>query len=165
MADFAKALAYTLRHEGGWSDDPADPGGATNFGITLATARRYGIKTKEELRAITKELVAEIYRDGYWRFGDINDQRVATKLFDMAVNMGQEVAVRLLAAALWLPQGAPARLDAAAVGIANAADPAALLARLCKESEAHYRIVAARRPASAKFLKGWLKRASEVPNA
>jgi lysozyme family protein len=163
MADFQKALAYTLKHEGGWSDDPDDPGGATNFGITLATARRFGVKTKEELRAISKERVAEIYEAGYWKFGGIENQRVATKLFDMAVNMGPDAAARLLCRALWLvPDG---RLDAATVGIANAADSDELLARLCKESENHYRAIVKRRPASVKFLKGWLKRATEVPSA
>jgi hypothetical protein len=39
-----------------------------------------------------------------------------------------------------------------------------VLAALCKESEAHYRAIVAKRPASAKFLKGWLKRAQAVPN-
>jgi lysozyme family protein len=172
MTDFAKALAYTLKWEGGWSDDPADPGGATNHGITLKTAQRYGIKTKEELRAISPERVAEIYEAGYWRFGDGEDQRVATKLFDMAVNMGPETAIRLLRKALGAlpdtptadggPSGAgPARptLDAA-----NGVGPPLLLACLREVCAAHYRAIVARRPASAKFLKGWLRRAAEVPN-
>jgi lysozyme family protein len=168
MADFQKALAYTLAHEGGWSDDPADPGGATNFGITLKTAQRFGVKTKEELRRITPERVAEIYEAGYWKYGGVEDQRVATKLFDMAVNMGPATAGKLLLRALCLPSGASGAdrtPDASATfGDVNAAGAAALLVRLCLESEAHYRAIVKRRPASAKFLKGWLKRANEVPN-
>jgi lysozyme family protein len=169
MADFGKALAYTLRHEGGWSDDPADPGGATNFGITLKTAQRFGIKTKEELRAIAPERVAEIYEAGYWRYGGVRDQRVATKLFDMAVNMGPGTAEKLLTRALTRhdPETAArilGRGDASLLDV-NAHPPGDVLAALCKESEDHYRAIVARRPASAKFLKGWLKRAAEVPSA
>jgi lysozyme family protein len=161
MADFAKALAYTLRHEGGWSDDPDDPGGATNYGVTLKTAQRYGISTKEQLRAIGQAKVADIYRDGYWRFDGVDDQRVATKMFDMAVNMGPGAANKLFARALDFAGAAasPAALAAAA----NCREANRLLASLCDESAAHYRAIAAKRPASAKFLKGWLRRAAEAP--
>jgi type VI secretion system secreted protein VgrG len=168
MADFAKALAYVLAHEGGWADDPADPGGATNYGITLKTARRYGIADKAALRAITKERVAEIYEAGYWRFGDINDQRVATKLFDMAVNMGMEAAVKVLQRGLWAMDAdviIDGALGPATLAASNMADPDDLLGWLCSLSAQHYGDIVARRPASAKFLKGWLRRAAEVPNA
>lgn len=54
MADnFPRAVDHTLRHEGGYVDHPADPGGATNRGITLATYRAWTKRpnaTKEELR-------------------------------------------------------------------------------------------------------------------
>lgn len=36
-ANFERALSLVLKHEGGWSDDPADPGGATNLGVTIGT--------------------------------------------------------------------------------------------------------------------------------
>lgn len=39
--NFLRAFALVLRSEGGWSDNPADPGGATMKGVTLATFRRY----------------------------------------------------------------------------------------------------------------------------
>jgi type VI secretion system secreted protein VgrG len=169
MAAFDKALAYTLKHEGGWSDDPADPGGATNYGITLKTAQRFGIKTKEELRRIAPEKVAEIYEAGYWRFGDVNDQRVATKLFDMAVNMGPAAAVKLARRVLFCSPGAgPEPHSGVAPDLLmslNVADPGDALRALCAASEAHYRAIVAKRLASAKFLKGWLRRANEVPGA
>ena len=38
---FDECLAFTLRAEGGYVDDPADPGGATNMGVTLATLREW----------------------------------------------------------------------------------------------------------------------------
>jgi lysozyme family protein len=65
---FAICLERVLRHEGGFVDHPDDPGGATNKGITLATAREYfgDGYTVEELQHIAREEVARIYREGYW---------------------------------------------------------------------------------------------------
>jgi lysozyme family protein len=163
VADFKKALAYTLRHEGGWADDPDDPGGATNFGITLKTAQRYGIRTKEELRRIAPERVAEIYEAGYWRHGGVRDQRVATKLFDMAVNMGHGGATDVLVDAAG-PIFKGFGLTSGAVMHINTLDPKKFLAALCKAAEKRYRAIVVRRPASARFLKGWLKRAAGVPD-
>jgi type VI secretion system secreted protein VgrG len=166
MADFARALPFVLQHEGGWSDDPDDPGGATNQGITLATAQRHGIMTKDALRVITPEVVAAIYEADYWRFGGVYDQRVATKLFDMTVNMGRKTSVKLvqnglneLGASL-IPDGC---WGPATENCVNAVDSGQMLEMLCRVSEERYRAIVADRPKSAKYLNGWLKRAAEVP--
>jgi lysozyme family protein len=176
-----QTLGNSLKHEGGWSDDPADPGGATNYGITLKTAQRHGIATKQELKVISRYKVEAIYYADYWRFDGINNQRVATKLFDMAVNMGLSAAVRLVQKAVVMAhkqgtlakphpqQGKSVDIDGqfgplTALAI-NSSDPAELLKLLCDMSADRYRAIADNRPASQKFLKGWLKRASEVPNA
>ena len=167
MADLTLALPWVLRHEGGWSDDADDPGGATNKGITLATAQRHGIATADDLRQITDDQVAEIYRADYWRFNGLTDQRVATKIFDMAVNMGLRTAVRLV-------QGCLNALGAGLVedgawgpmteNTVNAVPPDRMLQALCQESAEHYHAIVAGRPASEKFLHGWLTRAAEVPS-
>jgi type VI secretion system secreted protein VgrG len=167
MADFLTALAYTLKHEGGWSNDPDDPGGATNHGITLKTAQRHGIMTKAALREITQQQVAMIYRTDYWRFDGLDDQRVATKIFDMGVNIGLKKAIEYLQTVLvWTGtenlaiDGLPGALTIAA---ANATNPQTLLDQLCIKQEKHYLSIVERRPASKKFLKGWLRRAKEIP--
>ena len=65
-ANFPASLRETLHYEGGWSDHPKDPGGATMKGITLETFRRYRpMATKAELRAISDADVERIYRAGY----------------------------------------------------------------------------------------------------
>lgn len=161
------ALPYVLKHEGGWSDDPVDPGGATNFGITLATAKRHGITSAEDLERITLEQVEAIYRADYWRFDAVDDQRVATKLFDMAVNMGLGTAVRI-AQRIAVDLGADDDLVDGRFGpwttmALNAVRPEQLLPLLCARSADYYRGIVARRPESVKFLRGWLKRAAEVP--
>ncbi|TJX19974.1 MAG: hypothetical protein E5W21_34525, partial [Mesorhizobium sp.] len=61
--NFARSLALVLKSEGGWSDNPADPGGATMKGVTLANFRRYvkASATKADLRKISDEQVATVY--------------------------------------------------------------------------------------------------------
>ena len=166
MANFEQALKYTLKNEGGWSNHPDDPGGATNHGITLKTAQRHGIHTAEELKAITPEKVANIYKADYWRFGGIKDQNTATKLFDMSVNMGTATAVKLLQSVLNIAK-ANLKIDGifgpkteAAV---NSMDFDVLLEALCVWSVYHYCSIVERRPASQVFLRGWLHRANATP--
>ena len=166
MADFTRALPFVLKHEGGWSDDPDDPGGATNHGITLATAQRHGIMTKDALRAIAPEVVAAIYEADYWRFDGISSQRVAVKVFDMAVNMGRKTVVKLIQSALntlgasLMPDGC---WGPATENCVNAVDPDQMLEVLVQVSMDHYRAIVANRPQSGKYLIGWLARAAEVP--
>ena len=166
MADFTHALPWVLLHEGGWSDDPSDRGGATNKGITLATAQRHGISTVEDLRQITDEKVAQVYRADYWRFDGLDEDRVAMKIFDMAVNMGLRSAVRMVQAQL-NALGAGLAEDGiwgpTTEGSVNAVEPNHFLALLVEASVGHYRAIVARRPESGKFLLGWLARAAEVP--
>lgn len=166
MADFARALPWILAHEGGWSDDPMDPGGATNYGITLATAQRHGITTKDELKGIPSAKVASIYYMDYWRFDGVDDQRVATKVFDMAVNFGRKTAIKMAQDALnelgasLMPDGLYGPATEAAI---NTVEPRHLLALLCRDCADRYRSVVRKRPESAKFLKGWLRRAEALP--
>jgi type VI secretion system secreted protein VgrG len=168
MADFLRALPYVLAHEGGWSDDPDDPGGATMRGITLATARRHGIFTKTSLREITPEKLAEIYQADYWRFNGIISQRVATKLLDMAVNFGLETAVKMAQEALNDLAGDILREDghwgSKTEQCLNTVLAPQMLQLLCHEAAGRYLDIVRARPASKKFLNGWMKRASEVPD-
>lgn len=168
MACFLMALPYVLKHEGGWADDPDDPGGATNFGITLAVARKHGVPDKAALRAISQEKVAAIYRAGYWQFDGIQDQRVATKIFDMAVNMGPATAVTLAQRSV-NEVGGSVRVDGdyglQTEGGINFVLPDALLDALCQASAQRYHRIVDLRPSSAKFLRGWLKRAASIPSA
>ena len=103
MKNFRESLEHVLSHEGGWSNHPADPGGATNRGITLATYREHtgnGMLSPEDLRKITDAEVEEIYRDRYW--DPIRGNQLPAGLdlvtFDMAVNAGPKRAARILQA-------------------------------------------------------------------
>jgi len=98
--NFQRALSLVLKHEGGWSDHPADPGGATMKGVTLANFRRF-VKpgaTKDDLRKITDEQVATVYRRFYWDAvaGAELPGGIDYAVFDFAVNSGPDRAAKYL---------------------------------------------------------------------
>lgn len=108
---FHRSLIHILAFEGGWTDDPFDPGGPTNKGITLAVfARAQGEEVTAEshsrlkagLRRIPDALVHRIYLDRYWRPACC--ERLPAPLahfhFDTAVNQGVAGAARMLQEAL-----------------------------------------------------------------
>lgn len=154
MALFEKAIGYVLENEGGFSDDPNDRGGPTKYGITEAEATNHGY----EVRALTIEQAKAIYVSDYWRFDDVADQRIATKLFDMAVNMGQrtaaKIAQRLCGVVL---DGVIGPNTVAAINGKLTLD---MLRDACVIRYAH--IVAAD-PTQARFIVDWMGRALKVP--
>lgn len=90
--NFRACLSVTLKWEGGWSDNPRDPGGPTMCGVTLRTLSQYLGRpaTKSELRAISSDVLAEVYSKLYWSpiGGDSLPAGVDMMLFDDAVNSG-----------------------------------------------------------------------------
>lgn len=100
-------LAVTLPHEGGWADHPADPGGATMKGITLATFRQWVANaTKTQLRNISDDMVEKIYRTGYWNKvrGEDLPFGVDLAVFDFGVNSGPSRAAKYLQAVVGVTQ-------------------------------------------------------------
>ena len=132
--NFDECLAFTLRAEGGFSDQPADPGGATNMGITRATlagVRGHAV-SKADVRALTRAEAAAIYRSIYWRAvrGDELPVGVDAVMFDHAVNSGPKAAIRTLQGALGFKQDGV--LTRRCVDAAQGSDDAALVRRLCE---------------------------------
>lgn len=158
-ANFARCLSATLRHEGGWSDHPADPGGATNFGVTLATYRRYVPNaTKTDLRNISDAEIERIYRDGYWDKikGDDLPYGVDFAVFDFAVNSGPARAAIYLQEIVGVaPDGKIGPLTLAAVA---KWDSVKLVEKLCANRLAFVK----RLSTWPTFGKGWSRRISEV---
>lgn len=108
---FDRALAHVLEMEGGFGDDPYDPGGATNQGITLATYATWkgealNSATQPRLLAALKSIapdeVREIYLKRYWRTAGCPGlpPAIALMQFDTGVNQGPGTAIRILQKAL-----------------------------------------------------------------
>lgn len=100
-ANFPTALDLTLKYEGGFVNDPHDPGGATNMGITIATlSHELGRQaTVAEVRNLSRSTAATIYRKKYWNVvgGDSLPSGVDILAFDIAVNSGPGRALNWLA--------------------------------------------------------------------
>ena len=176
MADFDAFFPTLLAHEGGFVDDPADPGGATNKGITLESfgkyAQRYlGIEpTLENLKALTDEQAAKIYKPEYWDeiHGDeIELQELADIVFDFQVNAGGSASKLLQKVLNDLGARPPLSVDGdvgtGTMAALARADQKAVYRAYKQGRIAYYQDLVARRPALAKFLSGWLKRVSSFP--
>jgi lysozyme family protein len=90
-----------IRTEGGYVFDPDDKGGETNYGITIATARRCGYQGA--MKALHLEVAKQIYLKEYYfdhSFDNVKDDNLAFELMDTAVNMGPQTAVENLQKAL-----------------------------------------------------------------
>jgi lysozyme family protein len=98
--NFDQCFQMMLKHEGGFSDHPEDPGGITNLGVTLATYEQWVGRavTVDEMKALTPKDVAPIYKDRYWDAvrGDDLPSGVDWSVFDWAVNSGPGRASRAL---------------------------------------------------------------------
>lgn len=96
MTDFATAIARTLGEEGGYVDDPRDPGGETNWGITKITAMRNSFN--RAMISMTREEAISIYKAEYWdgpRIGKLPGE-LAFQVFDFGVNHSPAGAVKML---------------------------------------------------------------------
>jgi lysozyme family protein len=158
---FDAAVAAVLAHEGGLHDDPADPGGLTNWGFAL---KENPDLTADALRAMTRADAVARYRALWWqRYGwDRLPPAVAVKLFDLAVPIGPAPAFRALQRACRAAGRAVAEdglLGGETIEAAGALPEAALLAALKSELAAHFRTLVAVDPRKHRFLPGWLARA------
>lgn len=165
-----------IDREGGYVDNPADKGGATNFGITEAVARANGFAG--DIRIMPRDVAVQIYRQIYWarpRFDEIakRSERVAAQLFDTGVNMGPAVGITFLQRALTalnrcardypdlVPDGriGPGTLHALdaflKVRMPPIGETVLLRAIEALRGERYIRL-AERRPANEAFLYGWL---------
>jgi uncharacterized protein (TIGR02594 family) len=162
-ARFEAALAHVLKMEGGFSDDPYDPGGPTNFGITLRTYATHVGRTLDassrpglvaQLRAIAPETVRAIYLRRYWRPAGCAELPPGLDLmhFDAAVNHGVGGAIRFLQRAVHVEaDGEIGPITRRAIG---RADMAAVIARYAMLREERYRAL----PHFWRFGRGWLNR-------
>ncbi len=101
VTDIAKAI---VAREGGYVNDPDDPGGATNHGVTIHTMRRLGIDlngdgkvTGADVRRLTRDQAVDIFVDHYYRRPGIAElpEALQPSVFDMYVNAGSN-AVKVL---------------------------------------------------------------------
>ncbi|NPV80787.1 MAG: hypothetical protein HPY52_11005 [Firmicutes bacterium] len=160
MDRFARIIKTVLRHEGGYVNDPKDPGGETKYGISKRSYPNLDIGN------LTQEEAIEIYRRDWWerlRLDEIQDDAVATKALDTCVNVGARTGIKLLQRAL-ATIGKPVAVDGIlgpqTIKAVNEADSGLLLEAMRVEQKTHYRRLIDRNPKLAVFERGWMNRAS-----
>lgn len=99
--DFQRALVVTLKYEGGFANDPDDPGGATMKGVTAAVYSSWRMRRglpQRSVRLIEQAELEAIYRQEYWGPAGCNDMAwpLSLVVFDFAVNSGVGQAVRVV---------------------------------------------------------------------
>ncbi len=159
---FNNALPFILRWEGGYVNHPADPGGATNRGVTQKvydTWRRARGQAPQDVRQLSDAEMQSIYDANYWMPArcDVLQHRLDLAQFDTAVNMGIGRAVRFLQAAVGCEVDGgfgPGTLKA----VQECVDPATVLVNYCNERGAYYDRLVAANPKLAVFRKGWNNR-------
>lgn len=175
-----------VSREGGFVNDPDDPGGATNFGVTIHTMRSLGLDLDRDgdvdvadVGLMTRARAVDIFIEHYFvrpRIAELPEALQAS-VFDMQVNAGSN-AVKILQR-LVTDMGFPATVDGVigpatlrAVRAAHDAAPAHIADAYAIARRNYYLRLADARPASRKFARsraggkgGWIKRAEEFMSA
>ena len=156
-AMFGRCLSFTLKEEGGFVDNPDDPGGATKWGITLGTFRTYignPLATVAMLKEINFDQVRNIYLKKYWLVMGCGNMPAGLDLmvFDHGVNGGDVPSVELLQRAVGVfEDGIVGPLTLGAIA---ARSVSMLITALRAEQLASYR----RDRGFAEFGHGWMAR-------
>ena len=182
MVSVDQMILDILRREGGYVNDPDDPGGATKYGVTIGTMRRLNVDVDgdgdvdiADVKALTIEQAHAIYKQHYFvrpRIAELPSV-LRANVFDMQVNAGGN-AIRILQRMLAL-FGRPVKVDGTlgpqTIGAANSAAgdaPDHISDAYAIERRKYYFALANRRPASRKYARtragdkgGWIKRCEE----
>jgi lysozyme family protein len=158
--NFEQCLALVLRSEGGFVQNPKDPGGATNLGVTKATYESYvgHAVTVDDIKALTPDTVAPLYKAMYW--DKISGDNIALgldyALFDFAVNSGPRQATKFIQNIASVPSDG--LMGDRTVQMVKTLDPADTVAKLCNERLQFLQQL----NTWDTFGKGWSKRVSDV---
>jgi len=170
---FQECMKVILEHEGGLSLDKRDPGGVTQWGISLRYLRSIGHDINGDGKIDKLDIIglplkgAEgIYRKYWWdkfRYAAFNELVVVEKVFDLAINMGGMQAHKILQLAINRLREEPIKVDGIlggqTFGAANLLDGEMLRQKLRECAEEKYMEILTNNPDMEWARKGWLNRA------
>lgn len=161
---FDRAVQFTLDHEGGYVDDPDDPGGETNFGISK---RQY---PAIDIRALTRNDAEQIYRRDYWKANSCDQMPPLTAMavFDWCVHSPTQTVIHALQKSVrrrpdhWLVLDGlmgPRTLDALNTFVTSSTlDSVVALGMVEKRLLFLARLIQRAPERRLKYLRGWMKR-------
>lgn len=159
LTQFDDIIEIVLHHEGGYVNDPKDPGGETNFGVAKRSHPDVDIKN------LTKDGAKNIYREHYWDKNKVEElpEQLRHIYFDMCVNQGKGRAVKILQRSA-NAKGADLKVDGGlgpkTLGAIQKSNVE--LQRVRAYRVKYYADLVTRKPDLEKFYYGWFKRALEV---
>ena len=158
--NWPQCFALVLKNEGGYVDNPADPGGATNLGCTKAVWEQYIGRsvTKDDIKALTPNDVMPLYKAKYWDTikGDDLPEGVDYAVFDFAINSGPSRAAKALQSVLSVT--VDGQIGSATLRALETANPREVATAVCEARLAFLQSL----PTYGTFGKGWSRRVSEV---
>jgi lysozyme family protein len=163
-AAYNDALAFVLRWEGGFVDDPQDHGARTMRGVPQSLYNAWRIsqmKPPADVKTIADYEVAEIYMNNYWRKAlcNILQSNIDLVQFDTAVSMGPLRAIKILQLAVGV--GADGSFGATTQRACDMSDPRDTVMRYCSIRESLHRRLA-QTPGQDRFLVGWMNRLNSL---
>ena len=173
MADFTQAFQLMIVHEGGYVNDPDDPGGETYKGVARKIFSKWDGWTKVDMlkrqpnfpASLDKDPelqqnVSDFYRVNFWdkMNGDqIANQDVASSIFDFGVNAGSGTSASLAQMVVGVQSDGVIGPDS--ITAINNFDPDHFLASFTVAKIARYVNIVKKRPTSRKYFYGWVIRA------
>ena len=159
---FNKIFEYILSVEGGYSNDKADKGGKTKYGIIEVEARKYGYKG--DMKDLTKDIAKDIYKNKYYlsnNLDKIKDNRVALSIADWTINSGNwgtkkaQQTVNILKGDILVVDGI---LGEKSIQAINSINPEMFLTQYHDLQRKFYHAIVNSNSSQSVFLKGWLNR-------
>jgi len=177
--NFENILKFTLKHEGGFVNDPDDPGGMTNLGISfrflkgvnpdLGDVNDDGVVDEHDIEEMTLETASKIYRICFWDACKCDElpSFVDAVVFDTGVNMGTGTAIKLLQRTLNNEYGFKLDVDGGLGKFTmNAMNTVSNTLKLAQQylgtRRDYYNSLADEKPKFKKYLKGWLNRVNDL---
>ena len=158
--NWPQCFAFILKNEGGYVDNPADPGGATNLGCTKATWEAWvgHPVTKDDIKALTPNDVMPLYKAKYWDTikGDDLPEGVDYAVFDFSINSGPSRAAKALQSVLSVT--VDGQIGSATLRALETANPREVATAVCEARLAFLQSL----PTYGTFGKGWSRRVAEV---
>ena len=158
MITFDFAIKLIIAHEGGYVNDPSDPGGETQFGISKRAFPKFDIKN------LTENEAQSIYYSEYWlkmNIDGFHNDLLKLHLFDMAVNAGRGAATAILQKIVNVnPDGfiGPKTI----VSANEYEDQKSLVDQYIQGRKDYYGNLVKKKPVLLKFLKGWINRVEDT---
>tara|TARA_B100000902_G_scaffold399819_1_gene472749 strand:- start:3433 stop:3960 length:528 start_codon:yes stop_codon:yes gene_type:complete len=164
LSNYIAGLEMVLGHEGSFSDDPDDRGGATMMGVTQKVYEEWMGRevTKDEMREMPREHIDQIYKDNYWDViqADLLPGGLDIAVFDLAINAGTGRSAKILQSIVGAKEDGA--IGSRTIEKVMQHNPSDVLEKFTKKRKEFYDSIVKNNPSQKKFIKGWTRRNKET---